>query len=293
MTVGFFLLTVLLIMFLSGAIYALKWSLGNVPFSENPKTQRVAKIIVKALIVIISALLAYVVFETLIILISPLFDQLNAAFSVAISKIIAFFDKLIPWVVIGGIGRALVKEYRFKKKNATPPPPAPPTEADIEVARIEGKEQYPMVHTFMFRVTCAASQNGDLKRMSDPHDIECRAISGEHFYLRGVVPVYQFELTTVNEATPEMADSIRDDLQDTGEKYISEYPSLISEDAKGRAPFEILTVHPLGKRVCVDVVLTTSASIDLIDNTREARAERRMKEKQERPNPYIDPDYGE
>lgn len=167
-----------------------------------------------------------------------------------------------------------------KKQKETPPPPPPPPYLEIEIARIRAREIYPFLLAFMFQVDCAVSQEGIIRRMGNPHDIETQAINGEHFYLQGVVPVFQFEVFAEEEITLELADTIRDDLQKTGENYIGEHVELISEDAVGRTPFEILRVQPLGKRACVEVVLTTAASIPLIDKTRRARIERQLRQKQ-------------
>lgn len=169
--------------------------------------------------------------------------------------------------------------FALIKKGGTDTSEAVSGEVDIGFARIRAKEIYPILLAFMFRLMIAVSQRGDIKRVGDPHDIESKAENDEHFYMDGIVPIYQFELQAEDEVTQEKADSIRDDLQKAGKNYIGEYPALISLEATGRTPFEILMVHPLGKRVYVDVVLTTSASAKLIDDTRKARIERQMKQK--------------
>ena len=51
---------------------------------------------------------------------------------------------------------------------------------------------------------------------------------------------------------------------------------------------EVLDVKPLGGHVCIDVVLTTAASIPLIEARRRARVER-----QQKAQTYMDADYGE
>lgn len=185
------------------------------------------------------------------------------------------------WIILLllAIGIEAVKDW-WKKQKKTPPPPPPPPYLEIEMARIRAKEIYPFLLDFMYRVICAISQNGAIKRMGNPHDIETTAIDGEHFYMRDVVPVFQFEVFSEEEITLELADIIRDDLQKTGVNYIEEHSELVSDEAIGRTPFEILRVQPQGKRACVDVVLTTGASIPLIDKTRKARMERQFRQKQ-------------
>lgn len=66
---------------------------------------------------------------------------------------------------------------------------------------------------------------------------------------------------------------------------------LISPEAGGRAPVEVLGVKNCGSRVLIDFVFTTKKAIPMIDSRRHARAERRVK--QEPIRPYIDEDYGE
>lgn len=180
--------------------------------------------------------------------------------------------------------------FALVNKGGTDTSEAVSGEVDIELARLRAKELYPILLSFMFRVMIAVSQMGDIKRMSDPHDIETNVTNEEHFYMDGANPIYQFELPTVETITQEAADRIRDDLQKAGENYIREYPALITPEAAGRTPFEILTAHPLGKRVCVDIVLTTSASIGLIEKARKVRLERQVKQKraqkQDQPTPH-------
>ena len=66
---------------------------------------------------------------------------------------------------------------------------------------------------------------------------------------------------------------------------------LISPEAGGRAPVEVLGVKNCGSRVLIDFVFTTKKAIPMIDACRRARIERQKR--QERPRPYIDDDYGE
>lgn len=160
-----------------------------------------------------------------------------------------------------------------------------------ELARERARELYPSVLSLMFRVLVAVSAFTVIDRKHDIHEIETAAPNGDHFYMEGAVAVYQFELDLENEITQEQADYLRDKFQEYGRKFIGDYPMLISPDSMGRSALEVLAVHPLGHRICIDVVHTSAASIPMIDNRRRARAERKYTPT--RPTRYIDEDYGE
>lgn len=160
-----------------------------------------------------------------------------------------------------------------------------------ELARERARELYPSLLSWMFRVLVAVSAFTVIDRKRDTHEIETATPSGDHFYMEGAVAVYQFELDLENEITQEQADYLRDKLQKYGCKFIKDYPMLISPDSGGRSALEVLTVHPLGHRICIDVVQTTAASIAMIENRRRVRAER--KHGPTRPTRYVDEDYGD
>lgn len=160
--------------------------------------------------------------------------------------------------------------------------------AGEELARERARELYPSVLDLMFRVLVAVSSFTVIDRKRDTHEIETATPNGDHFYMEGAVAVYQFELDLENEVTQEQADYLRGKLQEYGRKFIGDYPMLISPDSGGRSALEVLAVHPLGHRICIDVVQTTAASIPMIDNRRRARAERLNSPT--RPTRYIDED---
>lgn len=278
-----FIISLVLIGAMCGVISFLKWSLKNVEFSKKPKIQFFAEISVKVAIGIVGILLAYVVIQNLFILIAPLTETLDVAFSSALDKILSFLAKLVPFAVLIAIAKYYWKN-RNKKDGGDGGNGSGGGEVDRELQRQRANEIYPTLRAFMFRVICAVSESNILIKKSDPHNIETVAISGEHFYFAGQVPVFQFEAESSDEVTQELADTLRDMLQENGMKYICDFPILISPDAGGRAPFEVLRVHPLGYRICVDVVLTTADSVDLIEKSRRARVERKMQEKQKRVN---------
>ena len=143
----------------------------------------------------------------------------------------------------------------------------------------------------MFRVLVAVSAFTVIDRKRDIHEIETATPNGDHFYMEGLVAVYQFEIDLENEVNQDQADYLRDKLQEYGRKFIADYPMLVSPDSMGRSALEVLAVHPLGHRICIDVVQTTAASIPMIENRRRARAER--KNAPTRPTRYVDEDYGD
>lgn len=160
-----------------------------------------------------------------------------------------------------------------------------------ELARERARELYPSLLSWMFRVLVAVSAFTVIDRKRDTHEIETATPNGDHFYMEGTVAVYQFELDLENEVTQEQADYLRGKLQEYGRKFIGDYPMLISPDSGGRSAVEVLAVHPLGHRICIDVVQTTAVSIPMIDNRRRARAERLNSPT--RPTRYVDEDYGD
>ncbi len=160
-----------------------------------------------------------------------------------------------------------------------------------ELARERARELYPSVLSLMFRVLVAVSAFTVIDRKRDIHEIETASPNGDHFYMEDAVAVFQFELDLENEVTQEQADYLRDKLQEYGRKFIGDYPMLVSPDSMGRSALEVLAVHPLGRRICIDVVQTTVASIPMIENRRRARAERKNTPTQ--PTRYVDEDYGD
>lgn len=286
MDFGSFVLTIIAVGLLCVVIFLLKWMYKNVEFSENKKIQHYVEVGLKAVIIFFYCILAYTVLEALLILIAPLTEKIGSAFSIALDKILSFLAKLVPFAVLIAIAKYYWKN-RNKKDGGDGGDGGNGSgggDVDKELQRQRANEIYPTLRAFMFRIICAVSESNILIKKSDPHDIETVAISGEHFYLDGSVPIFQFEAESSDEVTQEQADTLRDMLQENGMKYISDFPMLISPDAGGRAPFEVLRVHPLGYRICVDIVLTTADSVDLIEKSRRARVERKMQEKQKRVN---------
>ena len=238
----------------------------------------------------------------------------NATFAVSERQWPDFFKELGLITVallapVGGIALLLLAAYQFQKAilllvmlavlvasyRANHPDSTgdrdPGGKVGEELARERARELYPSLLSLMFRVLVAVSSFTVIDRKRDVREIETATPNGDHFYMEGAVAVYQFELDLENEITQEQADDLRDKLQEYGRKFIADYPMLVSPDSGGRSAIEVLAVHALGHRICIDVVQTTAASIPMIDNRRRARAERRNTPV-EVPH-YIDPDYGD
>lgn len=269
MTIGFFILTVLLIAILSAIIYALKWSLGNVLFSENPKIQRIAEIIVKVLIVVFSAVLAYVIFGSLMILISPLFDQLNNAFSVAVSKIFAFLDQFIPWVVLGGIGYGYWKNRKTKSSEDGDDKNDP---VEMEYAEQEAEELHGDLGELIFNATVDTSQNTPLQRPRDAASIE----TGKEKPYRsdGIMMVHQFSVDTDTPLDRAGEDLVLRELQRHTNQRGKRYPQLCRD---GLPPI-IFDIKNNGNFIIVEVVLYSDKYKGKIEARRKARIARQQRQ---------------
>lgn len=170
-------------------------------------------------------------------------------------------------------------------------PPAAITNVDIELARQKALDMQGYALSLMLRVLIAISSFTPVIRPRNTHDIEARSTDGASFYMKDDIVIYQVEVEVEGEITPEVEDTIQREAQRYAQTYIADYPMLISPEAGGRAPVEVLGVKNCGSRVLIDYVFTSAKSADMIDARRRARVERQMK--QERSTPYTDPDYSE
>lgn len=165
------------------------------------------------------------------------------------------------------------------------------TAVDIEMARQAALDVQSHAMNLMMRVLIAISSFTPVIRPRDTHDIEARSTDGASFYMKDNVAIYQAEVEVEGEITPEVEDTIQREAHRYAQKYIADYPMLISPEAGGHAPVEVLGVKNCGRRVIIDFVFTSAKSIDMINARRRARIERQKR--QERPTNYTDPDYGE
>lgn len=269
MSIGYLITTVLLIAVICGIIYGLKWSLSNVQFGDDPKTQHISEIIVKVLIVICSVLLVYVVFETLIILISPLFEQMNAAFSIASSKIFTFLDNVIPYAVLGGIAA-----YWWKKKHSKPIITDGEKENSVEVeyAEQEAAELHDDLSELIFNAVVDTSENSPLIRPRDSASIETGR--DKPYSMEGVMAVHQYSVdidTPLDKASGEL---IMRELQRHTNQRGKRYPQLCRE---GRPPI-IYDIKNNGNFIIVEVVLYSEKYKRKIEDRRKARIARQQRQ---------------
>lgn len=162
-------------------------------------------------------------------------------------------------------------------------------DVDIELARQAALDMQSYALGLMLRVLVAISSFTPVIRPRNIHDIEIHSTDGASFYMKGEIVIYQAEVEIEGEITPEVEDTIQREAQRYAQKYIADYPMLISPEAGGRAPVEVLGVKNCGSRVMIDFVFTSAKSIEMINDRRRARIERKMK--QERSTTYVDPDY--
>lgn len=165
------------------------------------------------------------------------------------------------------------------------------TDVDIELARQKAFDMQGYALGLMLQVLIAISSFTCVVRPRNTHDIEVHTTDGASFYMKNDVVIYQAEVEVEGEITPEVEDTIQREAQRYAQKYITDYPMLVSPEAGGRAPVEVLGVKNCGSRVLIDFVFTSAKSASMIEARRRARAERQMKK--ERTTTYTDPDYGE
>lgn len=214
----------------------------------------------------------------------PLLDALLTALLGTASDL---FNKYGGLALI--VGAAVIWWKNRHPKQATAPTTV--TDVDIELARQAAMDMQGYALGFMLRVLIAISSFTPVIRPRNTHDIEVRSTDGASFYMKGNIVIYQAEVEVEGEITPEVEDTIQREAQRYAQKYIADYSMLISPEAGGRAPVEVLGVKNCGSRVLIDYVFTSAKSFDLIDARRRARVERQKR--QERPTTYTDPDYGE
>lgn len=204
-----------------------------------------------------------------------------------LGKAFSLFDRYggVAIIIVG----IVVWWKNRQSKQATVP--AAVTDADIELARQAAMDMQGYALSLMLRVLIAISSFTPIIRPRDTQGIEVHSNDGASFYMKDNIVIYQAEVEVEGEITPEVEDTIQREAQRYAQKYIADYPMLISPEAGGRAPVEVLGVKNCGSRVLIDYVFTSAKSVDMIDARRRARVERQMK--QERPAPYTDPDYGE
>ena len=265
MNFGFFVFTALLISMICGAIYLFKQVLDNVQFSKNPKVQRAAEIAVKVAIGLFACMLVYVVFKTALILLAPLFEQMNTAFDAAVSNLFDLLDKFIPYAVLGGIA-----VYWYKNKH---PHPAPVDDdsVELEAAEAEADELHDDLGGLVFEAVVDASENIPLKRPRDPAGIETGR--DKPYRMDGIMAIHQFNVDTSGPLSMSDREFIMDDLQRHINQRGKAYPQLCRD---GYAPI-IRNVKDNGNFVMVEVVLYSERYKGKIKARRKARIAHKQK----------------
>lgn len=268
MTIGFFALTILLVAFISGAIYFLKYVLDNVEFSKSPKAQRAAEVALKVTIGIFAGMLVYVVFKTALILLAPLFEQMNTAFDAAASNLFDLLDKFIPYAVLGGIGWGLWKKYC--------PKPAPVDDSgddpvDVEYAEQEAAELHEDLGELVFNAVVDTSENTPLKRPRDTASIETGR--EKPYTMDGTMAIHQFSVDMDTPLDKAGEDIVVRELQRHTNQRGKRYPQLRRD---GLAPI-IYDVKNNGDFIIVEVVLYSEKYKGKIRARREARIARKQK----------------
>lgn len=196
------------------------------------------------------------------------------------------------WVLIGGLILAgCIREFLLKEKNQPPQPPDIARTEQEEVQRAlvieRAAERQDEVRALAFVAIRSAADNTPLVSPRDEFDIQSTRADGNSFYLKDdKVPIFQFEVDLAEEIDVEQEETIRRAIQKYVVKNLPRFPLLHSEEARGWPCVEVLDVKNLGGHVQIDMVLTDSASIPLIEARRRARAEYQMKAQQHRPNPH-------
>lgn len=139
-------------------------------------------------------------------------------------------------------------------------------------------EQQDEMRALAFSAIQGASTTTPLARPYNEYDIQPSKDSGKCFYLyQDGIPVYQWEANLESEIDKAQEDIIQRELQRYIVKNLPRFPTLLSEEARGRAAVEVLDVKNLGGHVLIEMVLVNSTSIHLVDARRRARAEQKVK----------------
>lgn len=204
--------------------------------------------------------------------------------------IVANMDFLLTWIGIPVLSVWVISCWiKSSKKNDESDFGEKSDPVNEELIRQRAREQYDDLHAFMFNAIQGASSITPLIRPHDLFDIQTCSPKGDHFYLtEKYIPVFQFECEIETAIDKGTEDLIQRELQRYMTKQCSRYPMLISSEAQGRSPVELLDVKNLGGHLLFECILATSDSIRLIEARRRARVER-----QQRQQAFIDQDYSE
>lgn len=264
----FYIMTLLFIAAICGIIYFFKQVLDNVQFSANPKKQRAAEIVIKVAIGLFTCTLAYVVFKTALILLAPLFTQLNVAFNAAVSSIFDFLDNIIPYAVLGSIGWGLWKKYFSSPAHVED---GVDNSVEKEYAEQEAAELHEDLSELIYEAAVDASESTPLQRPRDAAGIETGR--EKPYRMDGVMAIHQFNVDTSGPLSMNERDIIIADLQRHINQRGKAYPQLCRN---GYAPV-VMGIKDNGNYVMLEVVLYSERHKDNIKARRKARIARQQK----------------
>lgn len=258
MSIWFFIFAVVAIAIICGVIYGLKWILENCYFSDNPKADKVLRIVFKALRMVFYGLLVYIIFTSVLIIFEPLFNRLGIAFSSAVSAFLAFLDKLIPYAVVSGIGY-----FWWREKHPKAPLVGDRVIAadDVEKAEQEAQDLHGDMGELAYNASVdVAKVKQDL--IVCPDDLFGMETGRDKPYrMDEDMAIHQFILDTpTSPLTKDMENSIMQELQRHINQRSKRYPHLCRS---GYAPI-VYDVRDAGGFVTVEIVLYAEKYIDKV-----------------------------
>lgn len=191
--------------------------------------------------------------------------------------VILNIDFLIAWIGVPILVVYMLVHWIRNATSSHPPIDSPPQVVEEELLRQRAREQYDELLMLMFNSIQGTAGITPLVRPNDMFDVQTSAPTGDHFYLKQGIPIFQFECDVETPLDKTQLDILQRELQRHTHKQVSRFPLLISSEAQGRAPVEVLDVKNCGGHILLDIVLTTTASIPMIEARRRARVERQQK----------------
>lgn len=270
MTMSLFFLNFLVLAASGGAIYWFTWLLKNYCFSDDEKIQHIAERIIKVARGVIAVLMGVLSLQILFILLAPLFEQMNAAFNTAMSKLFELLDKIIPWAVLGGIGY-----FWWREKHPKVPPVSDRviTPDDIEKAEQEAQDIHSDVGELAYNasVDTAKVEQDLIICPDDPFGMETGR--DKPYRMDEDMAIHQFILDTpTSPLTKEMENSIMQKLQRHITQRSKRYPHLCRS---GYAPI-VFDVRDAGGFVTIEIVLYAEKYMDKVNARHSTHFGRRL-----------------
>lgn len=255
---GFYILSIVLLLILYALIWVTKWAIRNVVFSEDLKIQRIIEVVMKVISWGLLGLFVYVALTTLGILLAPLFTRINAAFSAAVSAFFGFLEELIPYVVLCGIGYFW---WREKHPKSLPISDRTIAAEDVEKAEQEAQDIHGDIGELVYN---ASVDTAKVKRdlIVCPDDCFGMETGRDKAYrMDEDMAIHQFILDTPTAPlTKDMEAAIMQELQRHINQRSRRYPHLCRN---GYAPI-VYDVRDAGGFVTVEVVLYAEKYMDKV-----------------------------